>query len=419
MPTMDKPRLRATISGQVDAEDQNFIWLYDSARLTQHALRIHRSAVNILELFNGQHSVLDMQLALMKLNGGQLFPSDLLTGLAERLDQAMFLEGGRIQTKYDAFLNSPIREPACIGAYEGEPTALQSQLRGLFTGNGGPGLPATPGMGPAEDSGSKPGAARLRGALIPHIDLYRGGTTFAWGFKELAEQTDAAVFVIIGTGHYTGHRFTLTRKSFRTPLGVAETDVEYVDRIAAVYGQHAFADEVAHLPEHSIEFQVLFLQYCVADRPFRIVPLLVGTFQDCVRQDTAPHEQADIYLMIQALKRAEEESGQRVCYISSGDLAHIGPKFGDDTPVRKELLEHSRKQDHAFLKTAASADRERLFHGVRDERDERRLCGFPPTYTLLSVLEPDHGKLLHYDQYSHPSGFESVSFASMAFYKRG
>jgi AmmeMemoRadiSam system protein B len=308
-----------------------------------------------------------------------------------------------------AFLRAPVREPACIGAYEGEPEALRRQLAGLFSGPRGPGLPVLNG----------PPDGRLRGALIPHIDLHRGGHTFAWGFKELAERSDASVFVILGTAHYSARRFTLTRKDFRTPLGVAVTDKAYVDRIAAVYGPAAFEDEVAHLPEHSIEFQVVFLQYLLGDRrPFTIVPILVGSFHDCIAGATPPHEQADIYLMIQALRRAEAESGAKVCYIASGDLAHLGPKFGDPAPVSRPQLDQSRTRDHELLRRAAAADREGLFHIILGEQDERRICGFPPTYTLLSVLEPDHGRLLHYDQYVEPSGFESVSFASLAFYSR-
>jgi hypothetical protein len=34
---------------------------------------------------------------------------------------------------------------------------------------------------------------------------------------------------------------------------------------------------------------------------------------------------------------------------------------------------------------------------------------------VLEALRPAGGKLLHYDQYVHPGGYESVSFASMAF----
>src|SRR5262249_9446061 len=146
--------------------------------------------------------------------------------------------------------------------------------------------------------------------LVPHIDYARGGHTYAWGFKEICERTDAALFVIIGTSHYSGHRFTLTRKDFATPLGIARSDQDFIDRIVKHYGPGLFDDELmAHFPEHSIELEVVFLQYLYEERrDIRIVPLVVGSFQDCVDAGRLPVARAEIARMIQALTRAEQET---------------------------------------------------------------------------------------------------------------
>ena len=40
-----------------------------------------------------------------------------------------------------------------------------------------------------------------------------------------------------------------------------------------------------------------------------------------------------------------------------------------------------------------------------------------PVQTVLEALRPGHGRVLHYDQYVHPRGHESVSFASVGFYR--
>ena len=92
-------------------------------------------------------------------------------------------------------------------------------------------LRASAPSGRGETPNVKPGA--LRAALVPHIDYARGGATYAWGFKEVAERTDASLFVIVGTSHYSGERFTLTRQHFKTPLGVVPTDQKYIDRLKA------------------------------------------------------------------------------------------------------------------------------------------------------------------------------------------
>jgi AmmeMemoRadiSam system protein B len=338
---------------------------------------------------------------MVRAAGGRLLPLELFTALVQKLDDARFLDGPRFREA----LAGPVREPSCIGCYSGNPDTLRQQLRHLFTDARGPGLPREP----------RPDG-RLRAALIPHIDYGRGGVTYAWGFKEVFERSEASLFVIIGTSHYSSHRFTLTRKHFKTPLGVAPTDQAYVDRLVAHYGNGLFDDEhVAHLPEHSIELEVVFLQYLYEGRrPIRIVPLVVGSFHDCVADGSAPAARQDVARMVEALRRADAQTKEPVCYLISGDLAHIGPKFGDPQPVAEPLLTHSREQDNALLRQTEAADPHGYFRVIADERDGRRICGLPPTYLTLEALRPGAGKVLHYDQYVHPR--ESVSFASMAFY---
>lgn len=299
-----------------------------------------------------------------------------------------------------------VREPSCLGCYEPEPGALRRQLQRLFMGRGGPGLPRD-----VQPDG------KLRAALIPHIDYRRGGTSYAWAYKEVFERTPAQLFVIVGTSHYGSKRYTLTRQDFRTPLGIVPTDQRYIDSLVKHFGDGLFDDEACHLPEHSIELEVVFLQYLYeGKRPIRIVPLLAGSFFDVVRHGVAPRSAADIGRMVEALRRVEAETLEPICYIISGDLAHIGPKFGDRKIVDRKQLTLSRQRDQAILSQVERADPDEYFKVIADERDARRICGLPPTYTVLEALRPTTGKLLHYDQYAHPDGYESVSFASAGFY---
>ena len=46
--------------------------------------------------------------------------------------------------------------------------------------------------------------------------------------------------------------------------------------------------------------------------------------------------------MVAALRNAEAAAGEPVCYLISGDLAHIGPKFGDPDPVTEPWLAASQ-----------------------------------------------------------------------------
>jgi AmmeMemoRadiSam system protein B len=398
----DRPRLRPGLAILPDQRDPSYIVLYDKLRISPRQQRLTVLEFDWVRLFDGARTLHDIQAEAVR-QAGILMPLDAFADLARRMDEALFLDGPRFRE----LLEGPVREPSCIGCYEGDPEALRRQVWRLFTGPGGPGLPQE----------TRPDGP-LRAALLPHIDYGRGGTTFAWGFKEVFERTDASLFVVIGTAHYSAHRFTLTRKNFKTPLGIVPTDQLFIDRLVRHYGDGLFDDEVTHLPEHSIELEVVFLQYLYEKRrPIRIVPLLVGPFQDCVLRDTAPSAKADIACMVEALRQVEAESGEPVCYIISGDLAHIGPKFGDSQPVQDGELEHSRRQDSALIRHAEATDMTRYFQVIADEGDRRRICGLPPTFVTLAATQPSSGKLLHYDQYVHPRRFESVSFASMAFYR--
>jgi AmmeMemoRadiSam system protein B len=403
MTSVECPRLRSGLAAMPDHGDPRYILLWDQFRISHLPQRLSLLEFGWLQMFDGRRTLRDIQAEAMRQVGGQLLPLEVFSRLVTRLDDALLLDGPRLRE----FLAAPVREPSCLGCYAPEPDALRRQLERLFTGPGGPGMPR-----------SRPVDNRLRAALIPHIDYARGGVSYAWGFKEVAEHSDASLFVIIGTSHYGSQRFTLTRKDFRTPLGVTRTDQAYIDRLVRHYGPGLFDDELAHVPEHSIELEVVFLQYLYeARRAIRMVPLVVGSFQDSVDSGLTPSADADIARMIQALQRCEEETQEPICYIISGDLAHLGPKFGDERPVREPILSQSREQDQALLRRMEAVDVAGYFRLIAEEGDRRRICGLPPTYTVLDAVRASQGKLLHYDQYIHPRGQESVSFASMAFHR--
>jgi MEMO1 family protein len=403
MATLERPCLRPGLALVQDDKDAHSVILCDRLRLSGCLQRLTWRELTWLQLFDGERTLREIQLEAMRRDRGAHVPIDRFRALVAKLDDALFLESPR----YREFLAAPIREPSCIGCYPEDPEGIRDQLAQFFTDARGPGLPR-----PRKPDG------KLRGALIPHIDYERGGITYAWGFKEVFERTSASLFVIIGTSHYSGQRFTLTRKDFKTPLGIVPTDQEYIDRLVRFYGDGLFDDPLAHLPEHSIELEIVFLQYLYErQRPIRIVPLVVGSFQDAVQLGRSPGALNDVARMIAALRKSEEETKEPICYIISGDLAHIGPKFDDPEPVRDPALTHSRKQDHAILKQAEALNIEEYFQVIAAEGDARRICGLPPTYTTLQAMQPRKGKVLHYGQYVHPRGYESVSFASVAFYR--
>lgn len=401
----ERPRLRPGIAAARDDTDPHAIVLFDELRLSRELVRVSAREFTWLQWIDGRTTLRDLQAAAMRGDGGAVLPIETLIELIDRLDSALFLDGVRFREA----LTGPVREPSCIGCYPAEPDALRAQLFGYFGMPGGPGTSAAP---------RKKQSGRLRAILAPHIDYARGNVAYAWAYRDLPALTDASLFVIVGTSHYSGERFTLTRQNFRTPLGIAEVDQSYVDRIVDHYGDGLFEDSLAHIPEHSIELEVVWLQYLFESRRnIRIVPLLVGSFHDCIAGHRDPASDPSIARMVEALRRAEAAAGESVCYIISGDLAHIGPKFGDEEPVREPLLGRSRAADDAIVSAVEKADADAYFRFVAAENDHRRICGLPPTWTVLQAARPTHGQRLSYGQYVHPRRHESVSFASVALFE--
>ena len=118
---------------------------------------------------------------------------------------------------------------------------------------------------------------------------------------------------------------------------------------------------------------------------------------------------------IEGVRKAEAQSGRRVCWIASVDLAHIGPRYGDSFRPTEEDIKNVSVKDLEMLDQVAAADAENFFRLVQEERDERRICGFSPLYTLLNLMDDQTGRLLAHDHsIMDPTG-SFVTYASMVF----
>jgi hypothetical protein len=309
----------------------------------------------------------------------------------------------------DDYRGRRIRPAAHAGAsYPADEQALRAQLAGYFDDPEGSGPPA-------ESRGN--GHPRVRGILSPHIDFARGGPTYTHAYKELVDRSDAEVFVIFGVAHSPcRRRFVATRKDFQTPLGLARTDQEFVGSLAASVGLSVFDDELAHRSEHSVEFQVVFLQHLLGGRrDFTIVPVLVGSFHDLMGRKGEPIDDPEVARFVAAVRQAESSRGKKVAYIGGIDLCHVGAQFGDPGPVLDATLDEVRRFDTALLDRARAADPAGWFGHAAEVRDRWRVCGLSATYTMLHAMGPASGRLLKYHQAVDARRTCCVTIASVAY----
>ena len=407
MPMLDHPKLRPMHARRVDHQGQSLVSLEDPLGIASGPTLIPIDGFHwIVRHFDGTRALSEIQADVLR-QTGQLVPSADLEKLVAHLDRSMVLDGPTFGAFYQDYRAALTRPAALAGrAYAGTERALRAQIGRFFAHERGSGEPVPSGA-----------PKTLRGVLSPHIDFARGGPVYSWSYKELAEKCDADVFVILGVAHqYCANRFALTRKDFETPLGLAPTDRAYVDKLAALAGDHLFDDELAHRSEHSIEFQVVFLQYLLGDsRPFSIVPILVGSFHDLMEQGIEPIDDPQVRRFVDAMKAAETASGKKVAYIGGIDLAHVGPEFGDPDKLDEATLEQVRLFDASMLDRASAADASGWFQTAAEVENRWRVCGLAATYTMLHAMGPTTGRILQYDQAVNPERTCCVTFAGVSY----
>ena len=409
---MEFPKLRPVEAVPALVSGRQVAVLRDPSGVAEISMPIPEDVLYVLQFFDGQHSLLDIRTEYMRKFGSFLF-EDRLNELIAELDERLLLESESFERRLKeikaSYAAQTIREPSHAGSsYEDDPAKLRATLTGYF------------------ESAERLQQSELRespvaGMIVPHIDLRVGGRRMATGYREVVTGDPPDLFIILGTGHGGAENFfAMTRKDFRTPLGLTRTDRDFLDRMSSGTKTDFFADELAHKLEHSVEFQVLLLQYLWSERvEHQDQPLLVPILCSFGFGDLEKHADTPSYTKIEDfvtnLTRAIEECGKRVCVIASADLAHLGPRYGDSVGIGDGELSIVKADDMELCSPLGRGDREAFVQLIARQNDRRRVCGFSPIYTLLSVLKPRRGTLVCYDQTRMDNQGSVVSFATMVF----
>jgi MEMO1 family protein len=413
----DKPRVRPVEAFPVQQDGKTSVYLKDPLNFAT-PLGISPAGYFVLAHFDGQHSFTDVQEAYCK-QFGSLLMSDDLKSFVDMLDQHYYLDSERFRDYKNAvvleFRNQTTRVPAHVGGvYKADPEELKTQLEGFFSAPNGPGLPNS------QLAGSTP-----RAIVAPHIDFHRGGPAYAWAYKPLAESDGADLYILLGTSHYSGQTpYILTLKNFATPLGLVETDRDFVQRLQAKCAEDCFTDEYLHRGEHSLEFQVVFLKYLAQQRaaltgrpekPFKIVPILVSSFHSAVVNQTLPEKDSAVGTFLRTLRDLAALESRRVCFVAGVDLAHVGRQFGDREPITDDFLKWVEGEDQELVNRLVALDAPGFFNAVAKDQDKRRICGFSPLYSLIHLLDGARGNHLKYSQAFTPETGSAVTFSSLIF----
>ncbi|BCA54035.1 MEMO1 family protein [Nitrospira sp. KM1] len=401
------PVLRNLQFSPIKEGEEQYVVLWDPTGLSAEKLVLPLNYFFIIQHFDGEHSLQDITGLYLKRFGEFLMP-DKVERLVADLDAKLFLEGPRFedakQQAASAYRDAPSRPAAFAGkSYETDGVKLRKQIDGFFTSKEGPDFK------PSENKG-KP----IKGLVAPTFDLKQAGPIYAWAYKELQDAQQPDTYVVFGTAHAgLEHLYAVTDKDFDTPLGSVEADQAIISRLRAVVPD-CFVEDRAHQAEHAIEFQLPFLQTVAgSSKPFTIVPVLCS-FSAASLSDPSVRQQVDRF--VDALREVLSTSEKSICLIAAGELAHLGMRYGDSAPPTDFSFHRSMQYDLEMLKFVEELKPEEFAGYIQKERDQRRISGFSPIYTLLRVIQAEKGQVLRYDRGITDQYNSTVTFASMSFF---
>jgi len=383
-------------------EDRPGLMMRDPFGYSDVTLIVPPPLVPLLAMFDGEQSEDELREAIYRMTN-DLRSGEIMNHLKDALERAGFVEGPVFeqmkQARQQAFAESPVREPAHAGtAYPEEGGMLREWLsqRGLEPGG--------------EDAGE------LVGIAAPHVSPEGGWASYREAYRALGRPPAERTFVVLGTSHYgEPEKFGLTRKDFVTPFGAARTERTLVEKLAAKAPRASKMEDYCHAVEHSIEFQVVFLQALFGPE-VKILPILVGPFARSLYRGGKPEDDEGVREFFDALGELQAAEGKRLCWVLGVDMAHMGRRYGDPIQAeaqRGEMLEVAER-DKARIERLEQGDAEGFWELVQPNHDDLKWCGSAPFYTFLKAAPGARGRLRLYEQWNiDPQSV--VSFGAMEF----
>jgi MEMO1 family protein len=234
------------------------------------------------------------------------------------------------------------RPPAAAGSfYPDDPNELRAMIDGFIS------------EAPVVTVPGRPLAV-----IAPHAGYIYSGPTAAAGFKAVAGTSYDTVIVIGPSHHYSFDGSAIYADGpYRTPLGDVPLDTELIESIIK-NGERITSNALPHLPEHSVEVEIPFLQVVLGD--FKIVPIVMGNGSLASCEELARAIAASV-------------GTKRVLIVASSDLSHYHPRG------------EARALDGVFRRFLERNDAEGLYGAI--VAHEAEACGAGPVEAVLMAAK--------------------------------
>ncbi|MCK4873671.1 MAG: AmmeMemoRadiSam system protein B [Phycisphaerales bacterium] len=450
---MQRPKIRSVQGFPVQHQGKMLLGLRDPSMLSERIIFTVPAVANLFPLMDGAKAIDEIVAEV-----GKGLTVQMLQQLVAQLDGAMLLEGpvfdahlSKLKTDFDESENLPpastaalvdmietnARRQAYMVKMQGEGKVISPQELMAIPESQLADLDVEPRdkllkvqmdawIDKALEKAEDPSFDALPKAIVsPHLDYQRGWPNYAsvYGRLRVVDRPDR--IIILGANHFgRGTGVVGCDKGFESPMGVCKLDREMFDQVVAHMdkeqpglGEKLLEQQFDHEREHSIELQLMWIQHVFGkDASGEYPPVLAMLMHDISKtQDGDSYDGEGVGLMptVAAIKSAMSQFTGKILVVTSADLSHIGPQYGDKQPVDEKRRDEVAKFDHEMLQLLIEKRPEEMVSSMAWQQNPTRWCSIGNLVATMRIVEPDEVKVLSYGAAADPQGMACVTSAAM------
>ncbi|MEQ8318055.1 MAG: AmmeMemoRadiSam system protein B [Phycisphaerales bacterium] len=425
LPHQAKPKLRQIKGFPSQVQGKPALGVADARQISRKVVFTSPAAQHILPLMDGSRTIDEIVDQV-----GQGLERRSVELLVAQLDDAALLHGPKFDEVWDEFTqtfdSTDVLPPSNSADYaealvkkkhEGEelgeeqlskesPDALREHLDQLIDEA-------------LKDDENPSFDALPPGVIVPAIDYARGGLVFAkaYGRMRVVDRPDRVI--ILGPNHYgRSSGVAGCDKGFQSPLGECPLDAELVDKLRNSLGDKLFEHRYDHEREHSIELQMPWIQHVFGtDDAGNYPKVFAALVHDAAANNGESYDGEGVAIQpfVDAVRQALGELGGTTLVITSFDLSHVGPMFGDQVQLLGDSQESQQarnkvvQHDRDMLDLLAQGKPEEMVASMAWQQNPTRWSSTGPVVAGMGITAPSKARVLHYQGAIDQNGHMLVS----------
>jgi len=268
--------------------------------------------------------------------------------------------------------------------------------------------------------------------VAPHLDYPRGWLNYASVYGRLRVTDRPDRIVVLGTNHFgESSGICGCNKGYETPFGTCPLDRDLLasleKNLGAANAEKLLANRFDHEREHSIELQIPWIQHVFGKDEAGNFPKVFGALiHDPSVNNGESYDGNGLAFdpFITALKATLAGLPGKTLIVSSADLSHVGPAFGDTfgfagplvgeaEPVvaaRNRVFNHDRELLGLFVQNKS----DEMIASMAWQQNPTRWCSLGNMLAAVALTSPNKIEVFNYAAAMDQQGTTMVSSCSAA-----